>query len=45
VDAREGHDDLLMSAALAVEAAAGAQPRIARGRELTTETRRTQSDR
>lgn len=32
VDAREGHDDLLMSVALAVEAAAGAEPRVARGR-------------
>jgi hypothetical protein len=31
VDPREGHDDLLMSLALAVEAAAGAEPRIARG--------------
>ena len=43
VDAREGHDDLLMSAALAVEAAAGAHPRVARG--FTTETPRTQSER
>jgi hypothetical protein len=32
VDPREGHDDLLISAALAVEAAAGAEPRFARGR-------------
>lgn len=32
VDPREGHDDFLMSAALAVEAAAGFQPREARGR-------------
>ncbi|HZT08585.1 MAG TPA: hypothetical protein VFC51_16300 [Chloroflexota bacterium] len=31
VDPREGHDDLLMSLALAVEAAAGTQPRVARG--------------
>lgn len=31
VDPGEGHDDLLMSAALAVEAAAGAEPRIATG--------------
>jgi hypothetical protein len=35
VDPREGHDDLLMSLALAVEAAAGAQPRVAVGRERT----------
>ena len=33
VDPREGHDDLLMSLALAVEAAAGTEPRIAVGRE------------
>src|SRR5205085_6954914 len=32
VDPREGHDDLLMSLALAVEAAAGAEPRAALGR-------------
>ena len=32
VDPREGHDDLLMSLALAVEAAADAEPRFARGR-------------
>ena len=32
VDPREGHDDLLMSLALAVEAAAGAEPRFALGR-------------
>jgi hypothetical protein len=31
VDPREGHDDFLMSAALAVEAAAGAEPRVAHG--------------
>jgi len=37
VDPREGHDDLLMSAALAVEAAAGAEPRVARGRTTRTE--------
>ncbi len=34
VDPREGHDDLLMSAALAVEAAAGTQPRVARGQRI-----------
>jgi hypothetical protein len=33
VDPREGHDDLLMSLALAVEAAAGAEPRVAVGRQ------------
>ena len=32
VDPREGHDDLLMSLALVVEAAAGAEPRSAVGR-------------
>jgi hypothetical protein len=32
VDPREGHDDLLMSLALAVEAAADAEPRVAVGR-------------
>jgi hypothetical protein len=32
VDPHEGHDDLLISAALAVEAAATAQPRAAHGR-------------
>jgi hypothetical protein len=32
VDPREGHDDLLMSLALAVEAAAGTEPRFATGR-------------
>jgi hypothetical protein len=37
VDSREGHDDLLMSAALAVEAAAGAEPRVAAGRAMRTE--------
>jgi hypothetical protein len=34
VDPREGHDDLLISAALAVEAAAGAEPRVAVGRRM-----------
>jgi hypothetical protein len=34
VDPREGHDDLLISAALAVEAAAGAEPRVAVGRRV-----------
>src|SRR5207302_130166 len=34
VDPREGHDDLLMSVALAVEAAAGTQPRVARGQRI-----------
>ena len=37
VDPREGHDDLLMSAALAVEAAASAEPRVARGRTTRIE--------
>jgi hypothetical protein len=37
VDPREGHDDLLMSLALAVEAAAGAEPRIAVGRQAGPE--------
>ncbi|MDP2726495.1 MAG: hypothetical protein Q8P59_03025 [Dehalococcoidia bacterium] len=32
VDPREGHDDFLMSVALAVEAAEGSEPREARGR-------------
>lgn len=37
VDPREGHDDLLMSVALAVEAAAGAEPRVAVGRRVADE--------
>jgi hypothetical protein len=37
VDPREGHDDLLISAALAVEAAAGAEPRVAVGRRAEVE--------
>jgi len=37
VDPREGHDDLLVSAALAVEAAAGAEPRVAVGRRVEVE--------
>ncbi len=37
VDPREGHDDLLISAALAVEAAAGAEPRVALGRRVEVE--------
>jgi hypothetical protein len=37
VDSREGHDDLLISLALAVEAAAGAEPRVAIGRQRQIE--------
>jgi len=37
VDPAEGHDDYLVSLALAVEAAATAQPRVARGRRRSVE--------
>ena len=43
VDPREGHDDLLMSLALAVEAAAGAEPRFALGRS-SSESRISSSE-
>ena len=34
VDQREGHDDLLIAVALAVEAAQHSRPRIATGRQV-----------